>query len=203
LPVLTIIAGPNGAGKSTHSNELLIDFGIEAFDFNKEFYAIWSQFSFDPYIEQGAFDRAQKLFADRRTAAIQKKQNFAFETNYHSKEIFSVLDVFRSGRYHIELIFISLESPDMAIERVKDRVAKGGHSVDETTIRKRFENGLSLLDESVLQFDLVSIYLSKHKDMEGVGILEPQRNKAISFSPIPSALISQLPKVNEFLVRHQ
>jgi predicted ABC-type ATPase len=148
LPVLTIIAGPNGAGKSTHSKELLTHFGIEAFDFDKEFYSIWSQFSFDPYIEQGAFDRAQKLYVDRRSVAIQQKQNFALETNYHTKQIFSVVDIFRSSGYHVELIFIFLESVSIAIERVKDRVAKGGHSVDEITIQERFKNGLSLLDES-------------------------------------------------------
>lgn len=131
---MTIIAGPNGAGKSTHSKELLAPFGIEAFDFDKEFYSIWSQFSFDPYIEQGAFERAQKLYTDRRSGAIQKKQNFSFETNYHTKQIFSVIDNFRSNDYHVELIFICLESPEVAIQRVKDRVAKGGHSVDEITI---------------------------------------------------------------------
>lgn len=180
--------------------ELLTHFGIEAFDFDKEFYSIWSQFSFDPYIEQGAFDRAQKLYIDRRTAAIQQKQNFAFETNFHTKQIFSVVDIFRSNGYHVELIFICLESPDIAIDRVKDRVAKGGHSVDEMTIRERFKNGLSLLDESFHQFDLVSIYLSKQKDIEAIAILEPQLNKVTSFSPIPSVLISQLPKINEFVI---
>ena len=142
MPVLTIIAGPNGAGKSTHSKELLADFGIEAFDFDKEFYAIWSGFNFDPYVEQGAFERAQKLYLDRRSVALQKKQNFAFETNYHTSEIHSVVEMFKSNRYHTELVFICLKSPDIAIERVKDRVAKGGHSVDEVTIRKRFQDGL-------------------------------------------------------------
>lgn len=203
MPVLTIIAGPNGAGKSTHSKELLTHFGIEAFDFDKEFYSIWSQFSFDPYIEQGAFDRAQKLYIDRRSAAIQLKQNFAFETNYHTKQIFSVVDMFRSNGYHVELIFIFLESPDIAIERVKDRVSKGGHSVDEMIIHERFKSGLGLLDESFHQYNLVSIYLSKQKDIEAVAILEPLLNKVISFSPIPSVLLSQLPKIDEFVTKNR
>jgi predicted ABC-type ATPase len=178
LPVLSIIAGPNGAGKSTHSNELLTDLEIEAFDFDKEFYSIWSQFDFDPSIEQGAFDRAQKLYTDRRTNALEQKQNFAFETNYHTKHVFSVIEIFQSSGYKIELIFICLESADTAIERVKDRVAKGGHSVDEMTIRERFKNGLDL----------------------AVLILEPHQNKVTTFAPIPTVLTAQFTKITQFVI---
>lgn len=203
MPILTIIAGPNGAGKSTHSKELLTDFGIEAFDFDKEFYSIWSQFNFDPYIEEGAFERAQRLYTDKRSTAIQKKQNFAFETNFHTQQVLSVIEVFRSNHYHVELIFICLESPDFAIERVKDRVAKGGHSVDDVTIQQRFNDGLHMLDETFHLFDLVSIYLSRQNDVESVAILEPKKNKVISFAPIPVTLISQLSKVTEFVKRNK
>jgi predicted ABC-type ATPase len=199
LPVLTIVAGPNGAGKSTHSKELLSDFGIEAFDFDKEFHTIWAEFNFDPYIEQGAFERTQKLYTERRARALDKKQNFAFETNFHAQEVLTVVDMFRSKRYHIELIFICLENPSVAIDRVKDRVAKGGHFVDEGTIQKRFESGLTLLDENFDKFDLVSIYLSKQNDIEGVAILEPLRNKAISISHFPVSLTSQLPRLAQFV----
>jgi predicted ABC-type ATPase len=199
LPVLTIVAGPNGAGKSTHSKELLSDFGIEAFDFDKEFHRVWSEFNFDPYIEQGAFERTQKLYEERRARALDKKQNFAFETNFHTEDVLSVVDMFRSKRYHIELIYICLESPSIAIDRVKDRVAKGGHFVDEGTIRKRFESGLILLDENFDKFDLVSIYLSKQNNIEGVAILEPLRNKAISISNIPVSLTPQLPTLAQFV----
>jgi predicted ABC-type ATPase len=199
LPILTIVAGPNGCGKSTHSKELVADFGIECFDFNKEFQTIWSGFNFDPYIEQAALERAQKSYTNRRSEALNKKLNFAFETSYHTEQIFSVVEMFRSKRYHLEIIFICLESSDVAIERVKDRVAKGGLGVDEATIRKRFEDGLAMLDGSFHQFDLVSIYMSIQNDMKGVAIIEPQRKKAISISALPPTLISQLPKLSEFV----
>jgi predicted ABC-type ATPase len=203
LPVLTVVAGPNGAGISSHSKELLSDFGIEAFDFVKEFHAIWTEFNFDPYIEQGAIERTQKLYTERRAKALEKKLNFAFETNFHTQDVLSVVDMFRAKRYHIELIYICLESPSVAIERVKDRVAKGGHFVDEGTIRKRFESGLTLLDENFNKFDLVSIYLSKQNDIKGVAILEPLRNKAISISAIPVSLLSQLPRLAQFVERNR
>lgn len=199
MPVLIIIAGPNGAGKSTHSKDLISDFGIESFDFDKEFYSIWSQFSFDPSIEQGAFDRAQNLYLERRIKALQQNQNFAFESNYHTREIITVINLFRLNGYKIELIFICLEDVTTAIERVRERVAKGGHSVEEETIRERFINGLALLDESFHLFDSVSIYLSKWKKVNTLLMMEPQQGQVIYLDSTPSIIISQLPKLTEFI----
>lgn len=135
MSVLTIIAGPNGAGKSTHSKELLAHLNIEAFDFDKEFYSIWSQFGFDPQVEAGAFNRAEGLYIERRFDALQNSRDFAFETNYHTNQIISTIELFRANGYFLELIFICLEDPETAIERVKDRVAKGGHAVNEAIVR--------------------------------------------------------------------
>lgn len=39
------------------------------------------------------------------------------------------------------LIFLSLHSPEDAIERVRKRVSQGGHSIPEDVIRRRFEAG--------------------------------------------------------------
>jgi predicted ABC-type ATPase len=99
LPVLTIIAGPNGAGKSTHSKDLLVNSIIEAFDFDKEFYSIWSQFSYDTQIEPGAFDKAQALYDKQRLNALQMGGTFAFETTYHTNQVLSTADLFRANGY--------------------------------------------------------------------------------------------------------
>lgn len=198
---MTIIAGPNGAGKSTHSKELLVHLGVEAFDFDKEFYSIWSQFSFDPLVEQGSIDQAKQLYVDRKSEALRSLKDFAFETNYHTRQILSTIDVFKTHGYHLELVFIFLEIPEIAIERVKDRVAKGGHAVYESTIRERFANGLNLLNESFRRFDTVSIYLSEFQRIEALMILEPQLLKIELFAPIPEALVSPLPQLIEFTTR--
>jgi predicted ABC-type ATPase len=43
--------------------------------------------------------------------------------------------------YRVKLIYLSLPNPEMAIERVADRVAEGGHFVAEAVIRRRFDAG--------------------------------------------------------------
>lgn len=69
--------------------------------------------------------------------------------------------------------------------------------------RERFSNGLSILDESFHQYNLASIYLSKKKDIDAVAILEPAVKKATSFSPVPAALRSQLPRLTEFVLQNK
>lgn len=45
------------------------------------------------------------------------------------------------------LIFLWLESSELAIARVKERVRMGGHNIPEDTIRRRYERGLKNLFE--------------------------------------------------------
>ncbi len=39
------------------------------------------------------------------------------------------------------LVFLSLPSTDLAVSRVATRVAQGGHSVPEETVRRRYDAG--------------------------------------------------------------
>jgi predicted ABC-type ATPase len=43
--------------------------------------------------------------------------------------------------YRVKLIFLSLPDADMAVERVRIRVAQGGHDVPKQVIRRRFGKG--------------------------------------------------------------
>jgi predicted ABC-type ATPase len=44
--------------------------------------------------------------------------------------------------YQVELIFLQLPSADMAVQRVGQRVAQGGHNIPEPDIRRRFDRGI-------------------------------------------------------------
>ena len=45
----------------------------------------------------------------------------------------------------VNLIFFWLDSTQLAIERVKNRVIEGGHNIPETVITRRYHNGLKNL----------------------------------------------------------
>jgi predicted ABC-type ATPase len=47
----------------------------------------------------------------------------------------------RAG-YEFHLIFIWLHTPELAVQRVQERVRLGGHGVPEEIVRRRYERGL-------------------------------------------------------------
>ena len=52
--------------------------------------------------------------------------------------------------YYVTLLYFWLNTPDLAVERVKMRVAAGGHNIPEATIRRRYEAGIHNLFELYL-----------------------------------------------------
>ena len=52
----------------------------------------------------------------------------------------------RSLGYHVSLYFLQLPTAEMAIERVRLRVAQGGHNIPDDVVRRRFKAGLNQLE---------------------------------------------------------
>ena len=74
---------------------------------------------------------------------VRKRESFAFETTLSGHSYARMISEWRSTGYRLKLIFLALQSPDMAIARVATRVAQGGHNVSSAVVRRRFEAGLS------------------------------------------------------------
>lgn len=49
----------------------------------------------------------------------------------------------REQGYCVELYYLRLSSPDMAVARVRRRIAEGGHRVPEAVVRRRYHAGWS------------------------------------------------------------
>jgi predicted ABC-type ATPase len=69
-------------------------------------------------------------------------RSFAFETTLAGRSYVRRIDAWRKDGYVVELIFLSLPSPEDAIRRVAERVRQGGHDVAEDVIRRRFGGGM-------------------------------------------------------------
>ena len=137
-PQLIILAGPNGAGKSTSAPDLLRDaFAVDEF-VNADAIALGlSAFSPD-----GVALEAGKIMLRRLRELAEKRVDFAFETTLASRSFAPRLRQLRDEGYAAHLFFLSLPNADFAVERVRARVLLGGHSVDDTIIRRRFDAGL-------------------------------------------------------------
>jgi predicted ABC-type ATPase len=69
-------------------------------------------------------------------------QSFAFETTLSGHTYLRRIESWRRSGYTVELIFLSLTSPEEAIARVAMHVRQGGHNVAADVIRRRFESGM-------------------------------------------------------------
>ena len=69
------------------------------------------------------------------------KTTFAIETTLSGKGYYKKITEWKKQGYEIIIYFLKLPSVEIAIERVKLRVAKGGHNVPEQDIRRRFDKG--------------------------------------------------------------
>lgn len=136
-PQIIIIGGPNGAGKSTLAPSLLRDWlGLLEF-VNAD--AIASGLSaFHP--ERAALE-AGRVMLGRLRELVGRRENFAFETTLATRSYAPWLRQLRQEGWSISLVFVWLENPELALARVRARVAAGGHHIPEETVRRRYRKG--------------------------------------------------------------
>lgn len=68
-------------------------------------------------------------------------ESFAFETTLSGLMYARLIPQWRALAYRVKLIYLSLPTPEMAVERVAYRVAQGGHFIPAAVIRRRFDAG--------------------------------------------------------------
>jgi predicted ABC-type ATPase len=160
-PQLVIIAGPNGAGKSTLAPFLLRDtFGLLEFVNADTISAGLSAFN----AEAVALDAGRVMLTRLRELA-NNKQSFAFESTLATRSYASWLRSLKLAGYEFHLLFLWLSTQELAIQRVSDRVGRGGHSVSDSVVRRRYRRGLNNLFELYSPLaDTWAIYDNSGKD---------------------------------------
>lgn len=133
-PVVLLVGGPNGAGKTTISRSLIAEtVGIVEF-VNADVIAMGLS-GFDP--DRAAFQAGRIMLARLRELA-HSRASFAFESTLASRTFAPWLRTLVTSGYQFHLVYLWLESPELAVERVRRRVLLGGHAVPEDTIRRRY-----------------------------------------------------------------
>ncbi|MCX7279822.1 MAG: zeta toxin family protein [Burkholderiales bacterium] len=136
-PRVVVFAGPNGAGKSTHADAILAALGIEVF-VNAD------------YIARGLSGRntdavafeAGRIMLKRLRQLGDAQADFAFESTLSSRSFAPFLRSLKAQGYSVAVYYFALANPQMAVRRVKLRVALGGHDVPADVIRRRFGRSL-------------------------------------------------------------
>lgn len=134
---IVIIAGPNGSGKTTFACEFLPnEAGCPTF-VNADLIAA----GLAPFDPTRVAVRAGRLMLAGIHAHVRKGESFAFETTLSGRHYAQLIPRWREQGYKVKLIFLSLPTPAMAVERVRVRVTQGGHDVPAEVIRRRFFSG--------------------------------------------------------------
>ena len=77
---------------------------------------------------------------------VRAGKSFGFETTLSGSGFARKIPLWRELGYWVKLYFLTLPTPQVAIDRVKRRVLEGGHNIPEETIRRRFHAGLRNFD---------------------------------------------------------
>lgn len=139
MPHVIIIAGPNGSGKTTAAPALLGN-TLEVSAFVNADTIAAGLCAFRP---EAVAIQAGRVMLKRIKSLAEERENFAFETTLASRTFYPWISKLKKNGYAFHLFFLWLESPDLAVSRVTERIKMGGHSVEEQTIRRRYRSGLA------------------------------------------------------------
>ena len=130
-----IIAGPNGSGKTTFARTFLPEYAKCDRFINADLIATGLS-TFSP---QQVAIKSGKLVLEQIKEYSNNGVDFGFETTMSGVTYLKYFKMLKEKGYKIHIYFLWIPSSQLAIVRVKDRVAQGGHNVPIADIRRRFE----------------------------------------------------------------
>jgi len=134
-----IIAGPNGSGKTTFAKMFLPDYAKCQNFVNADLIAQ----GLAPFEPRAGAIKAGKIVLQQIHEYAKRGVDFAFETTLSGKSYAGLLAGLKAKGYALHLFFLWIPSPELAIARIKDRVAEGGHHVPAEDVRRRFTRGIN------------------------------------------------------------
>lgn len=134
-----MIGGPNGAGKTTSTFSMLPKLLHCKEYINADAIAA----ALSPFQPEEYSIQAGRLMLKQLDLLSEQKKDFAFETTMASRSFVPFLKHCKTLGYTFNLLFVYLESVELAKERVKLRVASGGHNIPVDIIKRRYQCGLA------------------------------------------------------------
>lgn len=166
-PQCYVIAGPNGAGKTTFARDFLPHY-VHCLEFvNPDLIAL----GLSPFDAKRAGPAAGRVVLQRIHDLAKAKNDFAMETTLSGRTYVPLLRGIREGGYQVHMFYLWLPTPEMSLQRVADRVKRGGHDVPKADVRRRFPRTLNNLF-NLYWFLLDSLYFFDASNVEPSLIFE-------------------------------
>ena len=152
---LYIIGGCNGAGKTTASYTIL----PEILDCKEFVNADEIARGLSPFNPNSMAIEAGKLMLKRIKELLSRDESFAIETTLATRSYINLVHQAQAKGYLVTLVFFWLNSPDLALRRIAERVQNGGHDIPEPTARRRYIAGIdNLFNLYIPEVDYWMIY---------------------------------------------
>ena len=167
MSVLTIFAGVNGAGKSTlYRYEIIKDSGD-----------LGIRICPDEILVKNGGDWRNKLDVIRSGVETVKKieeclenrRSFNWEMTLIGLYAMKYIQKAKDLGYTVRINFVGTKNVETNLKRIKERVNKGGHGIDESLVRMRFDNQFKNLNQVAKLVDGMLFY-DNEENMKLVGI---------------------------------
>ena len=148
-PLLVMLAGPNGAGKTTFYEANLKSLELSFLNAN----LLARETGMDAY-------EAARVIASIRDRCIERGESFITETVFSDPvgEKVGVLARAVDRGYDVTLLYVGIESSDLSRERVRTRVAAGGHDVPPEKLKGRYRRSLDNLERAIERLPRVLLF---------------------------------------------
>lgn len=138
---LYIIGGCNGAGKTTASYTVL----PEILNCREFVNADEIAHGLSPFNPESVSIEAGRLMIRRINELLGRHETFAIETTLATKSYLNLVRQAQRQDYAVTLVFFWLRTPELALQRVAERVMAGGHNIPESTACRRYVAGIGNL----------------------------------------------------------
>jgi predicted ABC-type ATPase len=136
-PRCIVIAGPNGAGKTTFAREYLPHVARVMHFVNADLIAG----GLSPLKPELAAIAAARVVLREIDRLALDRANFAFETTLSGLTYVRRMESWKQAGYRIEIVYLRLDSVELALRRIAARVLQGGHDVPRRDVIRRFKRG--------------------------------------------------------------
>ena len=136
-PRCIVIAGPNGAGKTTFAREYLPGIARVVHFVNADLIAG----GLSPLKPELAAIAAARMVLREIDRLASERADFAFETTLSGRTYQRRMGAWKRAGYRIEIVYLRLDSVDLALRRIEARVRQGGHDVPRRDVLRRFNRG--------------------------------------------------------------
>jgi predicted ABC-type ATPase len=156
VPTITVVAGTNGAGKSSIAGARLEAAHTPFYNPDVE---ARSLIAANPAMTPAEANAAAwHIGKERLEAAIAERASFNFETTLGGTTLARLLVKAHQAGLRVRVWYCGLESVELHIARVAQRVRYGGHAIAEAKIRERYDASRANLCAILPSLDELVVY---------------------------------------------